>query len=467
MVRCFLALKVAIYTAFIAAGILGSFSPVSAQSAPGDAYLIHLDGIIDPNHAKYLKRALGNAEKAEAQFAIVRIDTPGGTLSSMRDMVKTIFAAEIPVITFVGPQGARAGSAGTFISAAGHIAFMAPGTNIGAATPISGTGEDLPDTLADKVTNDTAALIRSIAASRDRNGEALERTVREAASFSASEALELNIIDLIADDLDDLIAQLDGRTITVGQRDVTLQTSGIRCDEPRLRCTSVGLSWSERFIDVIADPTISGLLLSLGTLGLFLELFNPGLIFPGVLGVLALVVAFVAFGNLPVNWAGVGLIVFAIVLLFAEVQVSGLGILGAGGIISLALGFVFLFNDPPSISGPSISIDRWVVIGVPSGFGLVFGMVAVLAWRGNRNPPPTFEPSLIGMTGRVTTDLDPVGTIQVGGELWSAEEERSLFVPAGERVEVVAKEGLTLRVTKKAKLLSEGGGHALAPGSDV
>ena len=272
--------RLALYLALLAAGLALQAAPVSAQ-APGDAFLIHVDGIIDPNRAKYLDRAIDRVQEEQGGLAIVLVDTPGGRLDSMRAMVEDILDAGVPVVTFVAPQGAQAGSAGTFITGAGHIAVMAPGSNIGAATPVSGTGEELPETLADKVTNDAAALARSIAEARGRNPNAYEETVREAASFTAVQALDLNMIDLIADDLNDLLAKIDGRAVEIGGRTVTLETEGIRCIEPRAACNDIGLSWVERIIDVIADPNISSLLLSLGGLGIFIEILNPGLIFPG------------------------------------------------------------------------------------------------------------------------------------------------------------------------------------------
>ena len=459
--------RLAVYLALVTAGLALQAAPVSAQ-APGEAFLIHVDGVIDPNRAKYLDRALDRATAEQGQLAIVLIDTPGGRLDSMRAMVEDILDAGIPVVTYVAPQGARAGSAGTFITGAGHIAVMAPGSNIGAATPISGTGEDLPETLADKVTNDAAALARSIAEARGRNPNAYESTVREASSYTAVEALDLNMIDFLADDLNDLLAKIDGRTVEAGGRTVTLQTDGIRCTEPFAACNDVGLSWVERIIDVIADPNISSLLLSLGGLGIFIEILNPGLIFPGVFGAIALVLAFVAFGNIPVNWAGVGLVLFSLVLLYVELQIAGVGIFGAGAVIAFVFGVIFLLEpwaaDPPSFAGPDFNPSPWLVGGLAGGFG---GAFTLLTWLGLRGSATGAErPAVVGKTGRVRRDLTPTGSVFVDGQLWTAEEINGAFVPAGEFVEVEGLDGLTLWVKKRVRLLPEGGRHGLPEGGE-
>ena len=330
--------RLTLYMGLVCAGLIAPLHVSAQDVTPGGAFILEIDGAIDPNRAKFLKRGLKRAQDEGGQFVIIVIDTPGGLVSSMQDMVQSIFASTIPAITFVAPQGARAASAGTFITAAGHVAVMAPSTNIGAATPIGGGGEDLPETLASKALNDAAAEIRGIAERRGRNIEKLEETVREASSFTSREALELNMIDLIADDLPDLLAKLDGRVVNLDRADVVLETEGIRCVKPRALCTSVSPSFVENFLSVIADPNISALLLSLGGLALFVEILNPGLIFPGVFGAIALTLAFVALGNLPVNYAGVGLILFAIVLLFFELHAGGSGILGVGALVAFILG---------------------------------------------------------------------------------------------------------------------------------
>ena len=276
------------------------------------------------------------------------------------------------------------------------------------------------------------------------------------------------MIDFLADDLNDLLAKIDGRTVEAGGRTVTLQTDGIRCTEPFAACNDVGLSWVERIIDVIADPNISSLLLSLGGLGIFIEILNPGLIFPGVFGAIALVLAFVAFGNIPVNWAGVGLVLFSLVLLYVELQIAGVGIFGAGAVIAFVFGVIFLLEpwaaDPPSFAGPDFNPSPWLVGGLAGGFG---GAFSLLTWLGLRGSATGAErPAVVGKTGRVRRDLTPTGSVFVDGQLWTAEEINGAFVPAGEFVEVEGLDGLTLWVKKRVRLLPEGGRHGLPEGGE-
>lgn len=451
--------RVAVYLTLILVGLFPS-PGVSAEET-AKAYVLQVDGAIDPNHAKYVQRGLRKAQDSGAQFVILQIDTPGGLVSSMRAMVRHIRAAEIPVITYVAPQGARAASAGTFVTAAGHLSAMAPMTNIGAAKVVSGTGEDLPGDLKDKATNDAVALIRSIAEERDRTPEAieaLELTVLGADAYSAEQALSVGIIDLIADDLGVLLEELHGVVLVVKGEALTLDTNGVACEQTRKDCASVGLSMVERFLQIVSDPNIVAILLSIGSLGILLEFYNPGSLFPGIFGAIMLVVAFVALGNLPVNWAGVGLLLFAMVLLFLEMQAPGIGVFGIGGMVSFMLGIMFLFApfaaDPPSISMPRTTVSLWLVITLGVSFaGAVVGVV-YLAWRGGKATEPA-SPSLrlVGKLGRVTLALDPIGTVQLAEEPWTAVEENESLVEAGAKVEVLRIEGLRLIVRKQPQLL--------------
>ena len=282
---------------FVLALIAGLLGPVLVRAQSPHVLVLNVDGIINSVKVRFISRAIDRAEEDGATLIIIKLDTPGGLLSSTREIVQELLESPVPIAVFVSPRGARAGSAGTFITAAGHFAVMAPGTNIGAATPVSGTGDDLPDTLASKVENDAAALIRSIADERGRNADKLEETVRQAASFTAMEAVELNVVDFIADDVDDLLAKLDGREVVT--------RSGTRIlDTKNLERKDFSKNILENFLEFISDPNVSFILLTIGGLGIVIELFNPGLIAPGVVGAISLLLAFLAIGNLPVNWAG-------------------------------------------------------------------------------------------------------------------------------------------------------------------
>ncbi|MBI3744620.1 MAG: nodulation protein NfeD [Chloroflexi bacterium] len=450
-IRGFRTLRLALYLALVLAALAAPVVAHAKTTAPADrAYLLHVNGDIDPNHARYLRSSLDRAQRDGGQFAIIEIDTPGGDLDSMRDMVKHILASKIPVVTFVGPSGARAGSAGTFVTVAGHIAAMAPGTNIGAATPISGTGEDLPATLANKVTNDAAALIRSLATLYGRNADKLEATVRQATSYTVQEAIDSHIVDMTANGLNDLLAKLDGRVVSITGNQVTLHTAGIACEKPRTNCADLNLNWVQRIINFISDPNVSGLLLTLGSLGLLIELFNPGLIFPGIFGAIALALAFVSFGNLPVNYAGVGLVMFAALLFLLELHFSGHGILGVGSIISFIIGIILLFEpfaaDPPNISGPSLRVSFWLVGTLGAAFAAAVAAIVFLAWRSPRAPVMAGPHPLVGQMGVVTRTLDPTGTVQAGGELWTARAAAGERVAEGEPVRIIKTDGLTLIV---------------------
>tara|TARA_B100000809_G_scaffold242749_1_gene267125 strand:- start:843 stop:1835 length:993 start_codon:yes stop_codon:yes gene_type:complete len=321
---------------------------------------------------------------------------------------------------------------------------MAPGTNIGAATPISATGEDLEDTLASKVENDAAALIRSIAQTRGRNEDKLEETVRSAASYSAQEALADNVVDLIAEDLDDLLAKLDGLTADTSLGMVVLETEG-------LEIRTIEKNILEHFLEFISDPNVSFILLTVGGLGIVVEMFNPGLVAPGVVGVICLLLAFLALGNLPVNWAGAVFIVLASVLIMLEVVVAGFGILGVGAIVSLMVGGLLLFTQfgDSSPTLPSINVNRWLLSGTGGVVGLALVYVVGLAYQSRKEGPPEKASVLTGMLGRVTGELAPKGIVMVGNETWTAVSEDDTVIRIGEPVEVRSVEGLILTVFRR------------------
>ncbi len=443
---------------FITLGMFGLAGPDARVHAQADTVLnLRIEKTISPVKVRVIRRAVTRANENGAQLLIIGLDTPGGLYSSTREIVEILLGSPVPVAVFVSPRGAQAGSAGTFITAAAHVAAMTPGSNIGAATPVSGTGEEISETLASKVTNDAAALIRAIAEERGRNADALEETVRSAASYSASEALEAKVIDLIADDIPALLAALDGQTVSTVAGDQTLRLADAEVQE-------VKLQWRERFVEFISNPNIAFLLLSLGSLGLIFEMLTPGAIGPGVAGIICLGLGFLALGNLPFNWAGVAFILLAIVLAALEIFVSGFGALGIGAAVSLVVGGLLLFGDfgggriaPPSF--PTVSVNRWVLVGVGGALISVSGYLAYEVirsrlgrGRGATNSADTggdgrSSPGhLVGQTGIVTSALRPRGVIALADETWSGVSNDGLTIPAGRRVRVVAVNGLLLTV---------------------
>ena len=361
-------LRIAVTLVFLGFGLL-VFAPVRAMAQDEDPHvaLVSIDGAIDRLSARFLSRGIRQASSSGAQLVVVTLDTPGGFLSSTRDMVVSMLSAEIPVAVYVSPPGARAASAGTFITAAANFAVMAPGTNIGAASPIAAGGADLPETLAKKINEDTRAFIRSIAVARGRNSQALEETVTIARSYSAAEAIELNVVDIIAADLADLLVQLDGRTAQTASGPVVLRTKN--ADVREIKRTLL-----EMFLGVLADPNLAFVLLTIGGLGILAEFLTPGFIGPGVVGAIALALAFLGMGQLSVNWIGTGLILFAMVLFFLEAQEAGIGIFGIGGVISFLLGAFLLFGgyfSTPDISEPGSGVSLWLIGGFGGGMGVV------------------------------------------------------------------------------------------------
>ena len=435
-------------------GFLAVQSIDAAEASGGDARILAIDGAITPLEAKHFSNAIDEAHETGAEILIVQLSTPGGLLESTREMVEDIFASPLPVVVYVSPPGARAASAGTFITAAAHVAAMAPATNIGAASPVGAGGDDLPDTLRTKATQDAAAFLRSIASQRNRNAEALQDTVLDAKSYTAEEALDLQVVDLKAENLADLLNQLHGRTIVLNGEQVQLDTEG-------LATTTIERTPVDIFIRFLADPNVAFLLLTIGGIGIIIELFSPGLIGPGVVGVIALILAFLAFGNLPVNWVGVGLILIAMALFYLEAQAPGIGIFGTTGAIGFLIGAFLLFGNltfspevPDLPNAPSFTVSLWI-IGAMSA--LLFGSMVftIRAVRQARRIPSYYDhaysntDNLIGSIGTATTDLNPMGSVRVAGEQWSAISDSGVQLPSGERVMIVEVNGLTLRVVRE------------------
>ena len=401
--------------------------------------VVTLAGSINPAVAEFVVRQIAKAEKENAPALVIQLDTPGGLDTSMRTIVQGLLNAQIPVVVFVSPSGARAASAGVLIVLAADVAAMAPGTNIGAASPVNIGGKDIEKTMARKVENDMVAYVRSIAAQRQRNADWAARAVLKSESLPAEKALELKVIDLLAKDLPDLLQKIDGLQVNTGKQPKVLRTKGTPT-------TYVQEGFRDRVLKTISDPNIAYLLMMLGTMGIFFELINPGNIFPGVIGGISLILAFFALQTLPVNYAGMLLILLAIIFFIAEVKVVSHGLLSIGGVISLTLGSLFLFRTADSHLGVALGVLVPVVI-IVSGFFLA---VASLAIRAYRRKPQTGEQGILGEVGRVRQPIRPEapGKVFVHGEIWNA---RSLeILETGEIVEVVGIDHLLLTVKKKA-----------------
>ncbi|MSQ12170.1 MAG: nodulation protein NfeD [Dehalococcoidia bacterium] len=417
--------------------------PVLAQApAAREAYVVRVNGVINPVVARYAVRNLHTAEQRGAEVFVLTLDTPGGLDSSMREIVQGLLNAKVPTVVFVSPRGARAASAGVFLVAASHVGVMVPGTSIGAATPVA-LGAELPETLARKATNDAAAYIREIALLRGRNADWLESTVRTAAAVPATEALQLGAIDLIVGDLDQLLQALDGRTVTLDGEQRTLRTADARV-------VTRGMSVWEQLLNFAADPTVATLLISLGSLALISELFHASIVV-GVLGGVALALGLVGVGNLPVNWVGVALILTGGVLLALELLHSGWGVLGVGSLICFIVGMVLLFStyQPSLPGGPDFRVSPWVIAFVSAIIGALILLFTAVALRTGRIVAlPREAVALVGRTGVVTSDLAPRGTVLLESEVWTAVSAGGQPITAGERVEVVGVEELVLTVRR-------------------
>jgi membrane-bound serine protease (ClpP class) len=411
-----------------------------AEQPPGKSIpVVTVAGSINPGVAEFVLRQIARAEKENAPALVIQLDTPGGLDTSMRTIVQGLLNAQIPVIVFVSPSGARAASAGVMIVLAADVAAMAPGTNIGAASPVNIGGKDIEKTMARKVENDMVAYVRSIAAQRQRNADWAASAVLKSESLPAEKALELKVIDLLAKDLPDLLQKIDGLRVTTGKQPKLIKTNGIPV-------TYVQEGFRDRVLKTIGDPNIAYLLMMLGTMGIFFELIHPGGIFPGVIGAISLILAFFALQTLPVNYAGVLLILLAIIFFIAEIKVISHGLLSIGGVISLTLGSLLLFRTADSHLGVALGVLIPVVLMV-SGFFLAVASVAIRAYR---RRPQTGDQGILGEVGRVLQPIRPEapGKVFVHGEIWNA---RSLeILETGEIVEVVGIDHLLLTVKKKA-----------------
>ncbi|RPI42924.1 MAG: nodulation protein NfeD [Betaproteobacteria bacterium] len=427
--------------------LLSGLSLVPGLCAAQPVLLVSLEGAIGPASANFVHRALERAQREQAQLLVLRIDTPGGLDTSMRVIIKEILASPVPVAAYVAPGGARAASAGTFILYASHIAAMAPATNLGAASPVAigapqggadkAKGADREqstapaDTLSRKQTNDAAAYIRGLAQLRGRNADWGERAVREAVSLAAADALELRVIDLMADDVPALLKALDGRVVDAGGTRHTLKTAAAVA-------TEIEVDWRTRILALITNPSLAYLLVLVGVYALIFEFANPGLILPGVAGAICIVLALYAFHLLPVNYAGLGLILLGVAFMIAEAFVPAFGSLGIGGIIAFVLGSVILIDSDL----PEFEIPYGLIAGVAAASAVFLIMVIGMAVRGRRRPVVSGREEMLGAIGEAREDFETEGWMHIHGELWRVRSARP--VRRGERLRVRAIDGLTL-----------------------
>ncbi|HYU49122.1 MAG TPA: nodulation protein NfeD [Candidatus Limnocylindria bacterium] len=418
---------------------LGLVSPVFAQGRT--VVVLPTTGIVDGVMAGYLSEGIGRAQQDGAEAVIVKLNTPGGSLSSMNDIVGTLLESPVPTIVWVAPAGGYAASAGTFITLAANIALMAPGTSIGAASPVGGQGEDIPGTLGEKVKNDAIAKIRSIAEARGRNVAWAISTVAEAKSYPASEAVAAGAVDGIASSLDEVLAFANGRQVQVGGRLVTLDLTGATAQE-------LAMNPFQAFIRLLSDPNIAFLLFSVGSLGLVYELINPNFV-TGILGGLAIILAFIGFGSLPLNVGGLILIVLALVLFGLETTVTSHGLLAFGGVVCFALGASALYTAPGDPFGPIVSVATplIVVMTVTAAAFMILVVYAAIRTRQMVGSPGLAGAALgPGASGIVRRPLEPLGSIYAGGEEWTARTVDERPLDRGTPVKVVGVEGLTVLV---------------------
>ncbi|MFC2047229.1 nodulation protein NfeD [Chloroflexota bacterium] len=433
-----------LFKAFRLVFLVGLFAAVlisaKVSAAAPTIEVLRIEGTIVPVVADYLDRGIEQAENRGNTVVIIELDTPGGLLDTTERIVQRIMNADVPIVVYVSPKGAWAASAGTFITLSANIAAMSPGTTIGAAHPVSGSGEEIPEDQMKKITEFSAKWMKTIAQDRGRNIEEAQLAVTESKSFTDVDALDLNLIDLRADNLESLISQINGWEVTLANgAEIVIDTESYMLDE-------TAMTLIERFLHVISNPNIAYILLSLGTLGIIAEIYSPGTFFPGITGALSLLIAFYSLGVLNAYWGGILLILLAFGLFIGEVLTTTFGLFTAGGIIALILGSLMLFPG----GSPVFQINPWLIVAVVIIVSGVFAFVISRVVRVHRRQASTGREELVGKTAVVQTALEPEGTIIFRGELWTAIIKKGRVKP-GEEVIITRVDGLQLYVTKKIK----------------
>ena len=406
------------------------------SSAP-HVELIVIDGSINPAVDDFIRESITRAKSNGARALIIQLDTPGGLLSSTRTIVKEMLSAPVPIMVHVAPSGAGAGSAGVFITMAAHVAAMAPATNIGAAHPVAGGGQEVKGVMGEKIENFTASFSETIAQKRGRNTEWAIEAVRRSVSITETEALKKNVIDIIAKDVDDLLRQADGRKVDLDGRMTKLSVKGVSVVRHEM-------SLKQKIVNAIADPNIAYMLLMAGILGLYMEFSNPGVMFPGVTGAICLVLALISLQLLSFNYAGLFLILLGIALLVGEAFMPSFGILGIGGVISLALGSFLLFDTPNS----DLTVDVTIVYTAVATMATLVLAIGYLVFRSQKAKPTLGMDGLIGEIGEVRTKLSPSGKVFVHGEYWNAQTQTDGQINVGDKVQIVGYDGMNLKVKR-------------------
>jgi len=396
---------------------------------------IHINGTINPASADFIHKAINQAEDKKAEALLIHLNTPGGLLESTRNIVSDMLKAKVPIIVYVAPEGSRAGSAGVFITMAANIAAMAPGTNIGAAHPV-GIGSSPDSVMNEKITNDAAAFIRTIAEKRNRNLEWAEHAVRQSVSITETEALQNKVINIIANDDRDLLNKIDNTTVQVANESKTLHTKNAHIEV-------LEMGFAEKMLNLLSDPNIAYILMMLGFYGLLFELYSPGAIFPGIVGAICLILAFYAMQTLPVNYAGLALVILGVILFLLEIKVVSHGMLTIGGIVSLVLGSIILFQD--TSMGGAVKVSLSIIITVAAASTLFFLFVVGAGLKAQRAKPISGMEGMIGEVGETLNTLNPAGTIRVRGEMWNAESVSGI-IEVQQKVRVTAMQNLKLYV---------------------